>query len=179
MSFQSQYADRIWEDLYAVYAPDFVTMNRDYIRKFGVPSSGDKEVDKMMATNLSYVRIPIIRILEYFDNGVDVQIPSRKDLIAIHKHIENYLGEWRDHIKYDINLDRSKNKELLLGLERLSKLIFDKAHPREVMDQILAPKQFGLVNAMQRGREDTREPIKPDYEGIASLLKPAGRAGRF
>lgn len=179
MSFQSTFADRIWEDLYAVYAPDFVTMNSDYIRKFGVPSSGNKDVDKMMASNLSYVRIPIIRILEYFENGVEVQIPSRVDMIAIHKAIENYLSEWREHIKYDINLDRGKHKSLLLGLEKLSKRIFDKAYPREVLDEILKPQSFGLPSILSRRNEDSIEPKKPDYQGIGSLLNPKSGNNRF
>lgn len=179
MSFQSQYAERIWEDLYAVYVPDFVTMNRDYIRKFGVPSSGHKEVDRMMSTNLSYVKIPIIKILEYYDSGVEVQIPSRVDMIAIHKHIEGYLGEWKDHIKYDINLNRGEHKSLLLALEKLSRLIFGKAQPKEVMEQVLTPKQFGLANVLHRHKDVERELSKPDYEGISNLLRPTAGRGRF
>lgn len=179
MSFQSATAERIWEDLYNAYVPDFVTMNRDHIRRFGVPSSGNKEIDKMMATNLSFVKIPIIKILEYYDNGVVVQIPAREDMIMIHKTIEKYLEEWREHIRYDINLNRMEHKPLLLGLEKLSKLIFDKAYPREVVDALLAPKQFGLVNALGRLKEDTREVVKPDYNGISSLLKPGIRGGRY
>lgn len=177
MSFHSVHADRIWEDLYAVYVPDFVTMNRDYIRKFGVPSSGNKEVDKMMATNLSYVKIPIIKILEYFDNGYEVQIPSRQDMIAIHKHIEDYLSEWRDHIKYDINLNRMEHKGLLIGLERLSKLIYDKAYPKEVLDEPLKPSHFGLASVLAATKKV--EQVKPDYNGISNLLKPAKVTGRY
>ncbi len=177
MSFHSVYADRIWKDLYSVYVPDFVTMNRDYIRKFGVPSSGNKDIDKMMATNTTFVKIPIIKILEYFENGVEVQIPSRPDMINIHKHIEDYLSEWREHIKYDINLNRMEHKTLLLGLERLSKLIYDKAYPKEVVTSPLSPQAFGLVNALHKHKPT--ELSKPDYNGISALLKPSKPAGRF
>lgn len=179
MSFQSTTATSIWEDLYNVYVPDFVTLNKDHIRKFGVPSSGNKEVDKMMSSNLTFVKIPIIKILEYYDNGVGVQIPERKDMIAIHKTIEKYLEEWREHIRYDINLNRMEYKPLLTGLEKLSKLIFEKAYPKEVVDALIAPKQFGLVNAFAQLKEDKREVVKPDYNGISSLLKPAIRDGRY
>lgn len=179
MAFQSTYAERIWEDLYAVYAPDFVTMNSDYIRKFGVPSSGDKNIDKMMSSNLSYVKIPIIRILEYFENGIEVQIPSRADMIAIHKAIENYLSEWREHIKYDINLDKGKHKVLLLGLEKLSRLIFDKAHPREVLDELVKINTFGIPSKLGLRKEVGNEPVKPDYQGIGSLLNNKTGNNRF
>lgn len=176
MAFHSDFAPKIWEDLYNAYVPDFVTMDREYIRRFGVPSSGNRDVDKMMSNSSSFVKIPIIKILEHFENGIDVQIPSRADLIAIHKAIEKYLEEWRQHLKYDINLDRTANKALVLGLEKLSKLIFDKAHPREVMDDILIGKKIGLQPLM--AKPDTRELVKPDYNGLSSLLRPTVR-GRF
>lgn len=173
MAFQSNYATAIWEDLYNVYIPDFLTMNRDYIRTFGVPSSGNREVDKMMSSNMTFVKIPIIKILEYFDNGIDVQIPSRADMIAMHKCIERYLGEWYNHLKFDINVDRVKHKELLLGLERLSKIIYDKANPREVMDNLIVGKGFGLKSHMDVLKKDDRVFNKPDYKGLSTLLKPS------
>lgn len=179
MSFHSVYAGQIWEDLYNAYVPDFVTMNRDYIRKFGVPSSGNKDVDKMMSTNLTFVKIPIIKILEHYDNGIVVEIPSRQDMIAMHKAIEVYLQEWRDHLTYDLNSDKQEHKTLILGLEKLSKLIFDKAYPREVMDTILSEKKFGLLNVKGRQLEQAKEYIKPDYNSISALLKPAVRGGRY
>lgn len=172
MSFYSQYANAIWEDLYDAMVPDFVTRNRDFIRKFGVPSSGNKDVDKMMSNNLTFVKIPIIKMLEYFNNGVDIQIPARKDMIAIHKSIENYLSEWRDHLKYDINIDRTAHKELLLGLEKLSKLIYEKAHPREVIDDLLVHRTIGLASPMDRLRKPKEDFVKPDYNGIGQLLRP-------
>lgn len=178
MSFHSVHSDRIWEDLYAVYAPDFVTMNREYIRKFGVPSSGYEPVDRMMATNLSYVKIPIIKILEYYENGMEVQIPSRDDMIAIHKHIENYLSEWRDHIRYDINLNKHQHKALLLSLERLSRRIFEKAHPSEVMDKPLTAELFGLANTIKT--DQSQELVKPEYNSISELFRsPTAARGRF
>lgn len=179
MSFHSLYADRIWEDLYDAMVPDFVTMDREFIRKFGVPSSGNKDVDKMMSSNTTFVKIPIIRILEYFENGIDLQIPARKDMIAIHKAIENYLDEWRDHIRYDINLDKSKHKELLLSLERLSKLIYGKAYPSEVIDTLLVNKTIGLASPMDRLRQPAQEMSKPNYSGIGSLLRPRRGGNRY
>lgn len=179
MSFRSLTATQIWDDLYNAYVPDFVTINRDYIRKFGVPSSGNKDIDKMMSNNLTFVKIPIIKILEHYDNGVVVEIPSRQDMIAIHKAIERYLQEWRDHLTYDINSDKQTHKTLILSLEKLSKLIFEKAYPKEVMDSIINPRSFGILNIKGKQLEDSKEFVKPDYNGISALLKPSIRGGRY
>ncbi len=179
MSFQSEFAPRIWNDLYGVHIPDFVTQNTDYIRKFGVRSSGDKNVDAMMASNTTYVRIPIIKILEYFDNGVEVQIPSRDDMLTIHKNIEKYLDEWKQHMRYDINSSAVQHKQLILNLEKLSKTIYDKAKGRELITGLFTVKSFGIMNPLQAAAEEKREVQKPDYQGIGELLRPKVRRERF
>lgn len=179
MTFQSVHAGRIWDDLYTVLIPDFLTRNTDYIRKFGVPSSGDKKVDAMMGNNLTLVKIPIIKILEYFDTGMEVQIPNRSDMLAIHKNIELYLDEWRAHIRFDINSSASQHKQLILNLEKLSKLIYDKANGKEVITSLFSLKDFGIVNPIQASQEQKREVVKPDYQGIGELLRPKIKRERY
>lgn len=179
MTFHSEHAPRIWEDLYGVMIPDFMTQNTEYIRKFGVRASGDKRVDEMMANNLTFVRIPIIKILEYFDNGIEVQIPQREDMLTIHRNIEKYLEEWRSHIRYDINSSASQNKQLLLNLEKLSKLIYEKARGREIINSMFSVKNFGLMNPIAAAAEEAREVTKPDYQGIGELLRPKVKRERF
>lgn len=179
MSFRSEHAPKIWEHLYGVYIPDFVTQNTDYIRKFGVRSSGDKNVDAMMANNTTMVRIPIIKILEYFDNGVEVQIPSREDMLTIHRNIELYLDEWRAYMRYDINSSAMQHKQLILNLEKLSKLIYDKAKNREIVNNLFSVKSFGIMNPLQAAQEERKEVQKPDYQGIGELLRPKVRRERF
>lgn len=179
MTFQSEHAPRIWDDLYGVLIPDYLTRNPDHIRMFGVPSSGNKEIDAMMADQLIFVRIPIIKILEYFDMGINVQIPQRQDMLDMHRHIENYLDEWRQHIRLDINSSAASNKQLIINLEKLSKLIFDKARGRELVNSMFSVKNFGLMNPLAQKAEENKEYTKPDYQGIAQLLKPKKKLERY
>jgi len=170
--FYSEHASLIWDRLYTVLIPDHLTMNPDYVRKFGVPLSGNKQVDAMMSVNFTTVKINVARILEYFIEGIEIQIPSRADMIQIHKDIEAYLTEWKDHIKYDINLKLGEEeKRLILSLERLSKKLYDKAIPREVIDNLFLEKRFGIVNPLQEAQIANKEPTKMDYEGISQLVK--------
>jgi hypothetical protein len=176
MSFNSVYAPRIWDDLYTVLIPDILTQNPDYLRKFGVTVTGNKAFDATISTNHTTVKIPIIKILEYFLQGHCIQIPSRQDMINIHKNIENYLQEWRDylhsslHAKVDIEL----NKELIFGLEKLSKYIYSRAHPQELIDESLtAVAKFGLTTALSKLKQQSQTPqSKPNYSSISELLKP-------
>lgn len=183
MSFASQYATKLWDRLYDARIPDQLTLSPAYLKKFGTHVTGDKNVDAMLSTNKTHVRITVITILQYFEDGIEVEIPSREDMIQMHKDMEGYLGEWRDHIKYDINLDLHRNKEFLLSLEKLSKHIFEKAKPRELIDNLFQKRTFGLINPLAQIEEERREVQKPDYDGISKLVRsksaPNKPTGRF
>lgn len=181
MSFPSQYATKLWDKLYVVLIPDQVTLSAAYIKKFGTHVTGHKQVDDMLSKNQTRVMIPVIRILEYFEDGIEIQIPSREDMIQMHKDMEGYLGEWREQLKYALNVDLHNNKDFLLSLEKLSKHIFEKAKPRELIDNLFQKKTFGLLNPLAQVEEQKREVHKPDYEGISRLVRsksgntPTGR----
>lgn len=181
MSFRSQYAHLIWDRLYDVLIPDQLTLSREYISKFGVHTTGDKKSDQLLSSNFTQVKISVARILEYYDDGIEIQIPSRDDMIKIYKDIELYIAEWREHIKYDINLAVSKNKDFLLSLDKLSKDLYNKAKPNEIIDNLFINKKIGLlVNPLQRVQEERKPVEKADYEGISQLIrgktsKPQGR----
>lgn len=181
MSFHSQYAPLIWDRLYTVMVPDQVTLSAAYVKRFGTHVTGHKDFDKALSTSLTTVMIPVIKILEYYEDGVEVQITSRDDLIKIHKDIELYLTEWRDHLQYDLNVQVQPHKELILSLEKLSKHIYAKAQPREVIDRLIRPRTMGIVNPLQQAHyEQTLSTEKKDYEGIAKLIKrKSSPTGRF
>jgi hypothetical protein len=183
MAFPSQHASKIWNKLYTVLIPDQVTLNVGYVKKFGTHVTGNKVVDDMLSKNQTQVMIPVATMLEYFEDGIEIQIPSRDDMIAMHKDMEAYLAEWRDHIKYDINTDLLQHKVFILSLEKLSKHIYEKAKPRELVDNLFKKQTFGLLNPLAQIAEDKREVHKPDYEGISKLVRtkaaPNKPTGRF
>ena len=171
MAFHSKYADRIWKCLYNCRIPDQLTLSRDFIRTRGTFTTDNKQVNQMLKTDLISVMIPVAKILEYFNSGIQVEIPSREDMIKIHKDIELYLKEWENHISYDINMDVNEHKELLLALERLSKHIYEKCHPSEVVENIHTILNIGLVNNMTKLELTNNTQNKPDYSGISQLIK--------
>jgi len=176
MSFLSVHHPRIWDRLYTVLIPDTYTLDKSYLSRFGTISSGNKKIDSMMENNLTTVMIPIATILDYFTSGIEIQIPSREDMIQMHKDIELYLEEWKQHIKYDVNLELSSHKDLILSLEKLSKYIYAKAKPVEVIDNLFLHKKAGvLISPLQRLKEKQTPMQKQDYEGIASLVKSKTR----
>lgn len=180
-AFPSRHAEKIWDRLYTVLIPDQLTLSEDYLRIFGTHLTGDREADRELTTTFTTVMIPIARILEYYEDGLEIQIPSRKDLIQIHKDIEAYLDEWKDHMKYDINTDTNKFRSFIMSLEKLSKDIYNKANRNEVINNLFVSSQFGITNPFQQSILEERESRanKPNYEGISDLIRkrntPRGR----
>lgn len=189
MPFYSEYAERIWERLYTVYIPDLLTQNPDYIKKFGVYITQDSKIDAMIKTNLTLVKIPIITILEYYESGIPVEIPNRKDMVQIHKDIELYLAEWGEYIKGSIHgqMDAQNNKELITALEKLSKYIYSKTVSSEVLDNLFLKNNrninLGLINPLKEAEFRNEIKEKPDYVGIRGLInrkrKDGDSGGRF
>lgn len=173
MVFKSKYAPLIWDRLYTVFIPDHLTLNPDYIKIFGTHVTGDKGIDGMLSNALTQVMIPIIQIVEYFDNGIEIQIPSREDMLQIYKDIELYLGEWKYYVQHDINLDVREYKGLLNSLEKLSKHIYDKARPSELITNLFAKTNLGISNRLAEYEEKVKasKSQKPDYEGISKLIR--------
>lgn len=176
-AFASKHAPRIWEDLYTVLIPDRLTLGEDYLRVRGVHSTGNRELDRELMTSLTTVMIPISKILEYFDSGIEIQIPSRADMIKMHKSIEMYLEEWKDHIKYDVNLNHTRYKDLILSLEKLSSTIYAKGRRSEVIDDLKPKKSLGLVSPFHSNRQRNMDEVtnKPDYEGISELIRSTNK----
>lgn len=172
-SFPSRHAEKIWDHLYTVLIPDQLTLSEDYLRVFGTHLTGDAEKDKELSTTFTTVMIPIARILEYYEDGLEIQIPDRKDMIQIHKSIEEYLDEWKDHIKYDINTDTEQNKRFVMSLEKLSRDIYNKANRNEVINNMFVSSQFGIVNPFQQVVDEEKESraSKPNYQGISDLIR--------
>jgi hypothetical protein len=176
MTFDSQHAFKIWDKLYTVRVPDQLTLDPSYIERFGVPVANDPNVDKMMSTNFTTVMIPIIKIMEYFLNGVEVQIPSREDMIQIHKDIEDYLGEWEYYVKHTMHgkTDLEQHKTLISSLEKLSKHIYNRAGPKEVIENLFVETKLGFMSPLEESMVKEKEPDKPDYTSIMRLIKNKG-----
>jgi len=167
--FKSKYADLIWNELFTCYIPDILTLDDYYIKYRGIPITGDKQLDSAMVYNKTQVKIPIIKILEYFNNGVEIEIPSREDLLKIHRYIEAYLNEWKFHIEHSINIDITNYKEMLMQLEKLSRYIYDKAKPEEVSTHFDIRDLFGIRAKLDEVSHKASE--KPEYDSITRLIK--------
>ena len=181
MAFASTYASCLWDSIYTVSIPDQLSLSPEYLKVFGTHVTGDKASDEILKTTFTTVMITPIQMVEYFERGLEIRIHNRDDMIKIHRDIEGYLNEWREHIKYDINLNLNEFKDLILSLEKFSKTIHQKAKNTELIDTLFTKKKIGLVNPLVELHERNNPSARPDYEGISKLVrsKTAKPLGRF
>lgn len=172
--FKSEHAHLIWDTLYDCYIPEIVTQNTEYLRKFGVRLTGDKTVDIHASKNLTQVKIPIISIMEYFDQGIPVQILKREDMLSMNRDITLYLDEWKNAMKFDINVT-APPRDLLTTLDKFCKHIYGKATAKEVIGNKIDTMRFGLKPRLDVRPVSETAPIKPDYEGISKLVRQKTR----
>lgn len=179
MAFYSKYATLLWDKLYRVSIPDQLTLTSSYLKTRGVYISGRRETDSTAMTQFTSVMIPVIKILEYYEDGIEVRIESRDDMLQMYKDITAYLQEWRNHIRNDINLDVEENVKLLKALDSLSSYIHDKAKPRELINTNTVRSKFGLMSPLDQLEEKNKTVEKSNYEGISKLIRSKTNKSRF
>lgn len=175
------HSSKIWVQLRRAIIPEELTYDPQYLKKRGLPITGVKEYDSVLSNKKIEVYIPIIKMVEYYNNGIPIEITNREEMINIHRDIELYLNEWRDHIKYSINNDITKYKDLLLSLEKFSKAIYDRATSQEVIRQKIENISIGMKSTIQERKEieEIKHQVKPDYDGILSLVKNKKPLNRY
>lgn len=135
-AFESRFAEYILENIYRCTVPDNATRTEGYLDLVGSPSTGFAEYDREIRNTRVSVVVNIPTILEYYLNGIDVDIPSPDDRLEIHKLIVGYLDEWRYHIANSINVRVTEHDKFLKDLEELSRALYetmsdDYADPEE------------------------------------------------
>ena len=74
------------------------------LEHYGSISSGDREFDKAMATDLTTVQLTISRIAELSDEGVPVILTNPEDSARIYKIIQEHLDDWDRNSRTNLNL---------------------------------------------------------------------------
>ncbi len=172
MSFASKHSDKLWNTIYTVRIPEHSTMNSDFIRKFGVRLTGDKAVDKARHNAFTTAMITVIKMLEYYTEGIEIAIVNRDDMVTIHRDIESYLEEWRSYLAHGMNVNMENHKKLIYDLERFSMDLYDRCKIVEIVIPAKAPKGFNLLSSDIMTPESKQQPTsKPDYDKITDLVR--------
>jgi len=181
MSFPSKYASTIWERIYPCLIPQEYTYDDDYIKRRGIIQTPDKKINAILSKEKVQVYLTVAQMVDYFTEGVSIELLDRKTMLEIYRNIQAYIDEWKDYIQHSINANKDNNKEMLLAFDKFSKVIYDKASAHEIMQGVVQRVNFGMKGTMAKIIEEQRiqNTPKPDYDSIAEYLKSKKSVSRY
>lgn len=116
----------IWENLYEASVPYVETISAEDLKRRGLPTVGNRDLDRQMNNDLVNVVITIDAMVEYFRRGVTVRLRNGADAKQIYDIVNNYLLAWKEQIETCINVGNVPSEDLML-LDRFAEMIFPVA----------------------------------------------------
>ena len=87
-------AYRIFHYYYKAYIPQHALYSQDFLETFGVPVSGDRQVDRELANTKTLAQLTIAEMAEKLDEGVPVTLEDPKKSVEIYKTLREHLNNW-------------------------------------------------------------------------------------
>lgn len=119
-------ATYIFHHLFLCRIPYLASMSVEYIKKFGIPSSGDKETDSRMSKQDITTMLPISEMARYHSEGITITIVNRSDIKDIYLLISNHLNAWKKQIERSVNLGSAPLEDLAL-LDDFANTVYSEA----------------------------------------------------
>jgi len=88
-------AHRIFHYLYKCYIPQHHLYSRDYLDTFGIPTTGDREVDKQLANSPTLCQLSIADMAEHFANGANMSLENPRVSVEIYETVREHLVNWQ------------------------------------------------------------------------------------
>ena len=116
----------LWDILYKVRMPYLQTTSVEYIKMFGMPTSGDKGTDLEMANQWITTYQSIASLTEHYSNGVSIKIVDPSDPKRIYEAVAAHLEAWKSQITYGINIGGAPIEDLI-KLDNFANAIYEHA----------------------------------------------------
>lgn len=112
----------LWDQLFMVRVPYSATLTETDINMFGTPTVFDKDADRRIMSAPTTIMIPIVKIIEYYKQGVNVRFVNRADVLTIYNAVQTHLEKWAKQIKSGLNVGNAPVADLVLMDEFAGKL---------------------------------------------------------
>jgi hypothetical protein len=116
----------IWENLYEMKVAYLDTISAERIKESGIPTTGNKLLNRQMHQDWVNVVIKIDDMVEYFKRGVTVVFRRHNDTREVYDIVNNYLLAWRAQVDNGLNLGNVPVEDLML-LDRFAETLYPVA----------------------------------------------------
>lgn len=155
----------IWEYLFRCRVPQLQTTSAEYIRHFGVPTTGIPEYDKNLANQLVDTAIPIVKMVEYFKKGIPVYIIKQSDVKTIYEYIEQHIHAWKNNIQRGIHIGNAPIDDLIV-MDQFANKIYEHAKynfTKEMADSMLLRQ---MSSVMSVNKSNILKPIEDELKTV-------------
>jgi hypothetical protein len=116
----------IWDDLYKVRIPVKFTYSVEYLKEYGLPSSGNKDIDKEQFNQRMTTFMSIDKMVEYYKQGCPIYIVDKDDTKKIYDAISKHLNAWKQQIDYGLNVGSAPFEDLIT-LDQFANVVYEHA----------------------------------------------------
>ena len=185
----------IWKKKFLCRVPNIQSMSVEYIKMFGMPTSGDPFEDKATANELITRMLSIDEMIGFFNQGVTVAVVNYKDTKAIYEHITDHLNAWKEKLEVGWHT-RNAPIDDLLNMDKFAMSVYRHAvhqFTTETVDSILARRMSSTLRVSRdkimggmkpkvvviNADGEKEEPAVPERAGFADtfLNKKAEHSG--
>ena len=150
----------IFDYLFKCRIPNLQTMSEEYIRFFGMPTTGDPSIDQAMADQWITTMLPISKMVEYSKQGITIKIVKYDDVKVMYNYISLHLQAWKNQIGNGINVGDAPIDDLI-DLDAFANLVYDQAKyqfTRDIADSLLE-RQMSTITRFNKSNF-----FKPDIK---------------
>lgn len=117
---------KIWHQKFHCRVRHIQTMSVDYIRIFGMSTTGDSQYDRDMANEIVDRMMTIVEMLMMFHEGSELRVVQSSDTKVIYDLISQHLQDWRKEIQYALNSAHAPFEDLLV-MDKFAHTIYEHA----------------------------------------------------
>lgn len=88
-------AFRIFHYYYKCWLPQHHLYDRSFMETFGLPTSGNREVDRELANSETLCQLTMAEMAEHLSNGANLTLETPKDSVVIYRTLREHLMDWK------------------------------------------------------------------------------------
>jgi hypothetical protein len=163
----------LWERIFMVRVPQLDSTNTQYIKFFGTPTTGDKDIDQALANQPLTIYINIDKMVEYYRRNVRVAVVRRDDVKVIYDLIQAYLDFWKRKLAFVLHPGSAPMDDLIM-LDRFAQAVHDSIRYEIHQQESMSPFESFLFNrfkALPIGDTTITGPVATRPEDIVPAVR--------
>lgn len=123
MTELEQAAWPLFNDLWEVQLMQQDIYSNEEIKRHGMSTTGDDEIDRSMRGMRTYVMIKIDDMVRLLDKAAPFSLSRQEDTVHVFNKITRYLLLWKNYLEQGVNLGGAPIPDLIL-LDKLAERVF-------------------------------------------------------